>query len=237
MESGNGKGLRTELAVLCGILLGGAKNIANAVKNPPTLEEANWSPQDQLDETEAQKRMRDTPLRDRLTGAEDHIVPSRWLPPAKGTIPHVCIFSYWINVLWAIPIGAALLVVVIAIAQELRTVPAVQAFVRAYPGQVDAGVYTGFPLWLRLIHFFNLFMMFFIMRSGIQILADHPRLYFNRSCIPGTEWFRFRGDVPLDRVWTSKDDSVRCRDGWAFRGCGIQSGWRASGTFSSICFG
>jgi hypothetical protein len=27
-------------------------------------------------------------------------------------------------------------------------------------------------------HFFNLFFMVFIIRSGIQILSDHPRLYW-----------------------------------------------------------
>src|SRR5512133_1567086 len=52
-----------------------------------------------------------------------------------------------------------------------------------------------------------LFMMF-IIRAGIQILADHPRLYWNRHCTPGTEWFRFQKPVPKDRMWTAKDDSV-----------------------------
>jgi hypothetical protein len=33
---------------------------------------------------------------------------------------------------------------------------------------------------LRWQHFFNLFLMFLIIRAGIQILADHPRLYWNR---------------------------------------------------------
>jgi sulfoxide reductase catalytic subunit YedY len=205
--------LTSEVAALCGTLLGGARDIVSAVNNPRTLEEANWRPQDQADDTEAQTQMRDTPLRDQLTDAENHIVARRWLPPARGAIPHVRIFSYWVNVLWVLPTAAALLVIVIAIAQELRMLPAVQEFIRAYPGAVDVHVYSGFPLWLRLIHFFNLFMMFFIMRSGIQILADHPRLYFNRSCTPGTEWFRFRGDVPLNRVYTSKDDSVTL-PGW-----------------------
>ena len=52
-----------------------------------------------------------------------------------------------------------------------------------------------------------LFMMF-IIRAGIQILADFPRLNWSRDCTPGTEWFRFQHAVPKDRVWTSKDDSV-----------------------------
>jgi hypothetical protein len=28
------------------------------------------------------------------------------------------------------------------------------------------------------------------------------------DCTPGTDWFRFQNEVPKDRVWTSKDDSV-----------------------------
>jgi hypothetical protein len=57
-----------------------------------------------------------------------------------------------------------------------------------------------------------LFMMF-IIRAGIQILADHPRLYWNGDCTPGTEWFRFQHPVPQGRIWTAKDDSVTL-PGW-----------------------
>jgi sulfoxide reductase catalytic subunit YedY len=54
----------------------------------------------------------------------------------------------------------------------------------------------------------NLFFMAFIIRAGLQILADHPRLYWKRDCTPGTELFRFQMVVPTGRVWTAKDDSV-----------------------------
>jgi thiosulfate reductase cytochrome b subunit len=103
-----------------------------------------------------------------------------------------------------------LLILGIAVAQQLRTMPEVQAFITRYPGDTpsSSAVYTGFPLWLRLLHFFNFFFMMFIIRAGIQILADHPRLYWRRDCTPGTEWFRFQKAVPKDRIWTSKDDSV-----------------------------
>lgn len=171
------------------------------------------SPREQPDDTVAQTRMRDRPLKNQLSTAEDHVVPDRWLPPKTGIIPRVRVLSLWVNILWAIPIAAVILVIVIAMAQELRTIPAVQDFIRAYPGAVDVGVYSGFPLWLRLVHFFNLFLILFIIRSGIQILADHPRLYMDRSSTPGTEWFRFQHDVPTNRVWTSKDDSVTL-PGW-----------------------
>ncbi len=50
--------------------------------------------------------------------------------------------------------------------------------------------------------------MLFIMRAGLQILADHPRLYWGRDCTPGTDWFRFQVPVPKERIWTAKDDSV-----------------------------
>jgi sulfoxide reductase catalytic subunit YedY len=67
----------------------------------------------------------------------------------------------------------------------------------------------GFPLWLRLTHFFNFLLITLLVRSGFQILADHPRLYWNDYCEPGTEWLRFtRKRVPRDKLYTSKDDSV-----------------------------
>ena len=54
--------------------------------------------------------------------------------------------------------------------------------------------------------------MILIIRSGITILADHPRLYWNVHCTPGTEWFRFNIDVPKT-YYTAKDDSVTL-PGW-----------------------
>jgi len=149
----------------------------------------------------------------KLTQAGPRLNPSSWLPPKYGIIPHVRIFVWWVNVLWALPIGAVLLVLMIAGAQGLRALPAVQWFIHTYPGDVSVPVRTGFPTWLRWEHFFNFFLMFFIMRSGIQILADHPRLYWNRNSTPGTEWFRFQRAVPKDKVYTSKDDSVTL-PGW-----------------------
>ena len=48
-----------------------------------------------------------------------------------------------------------------------------------------------FPLWLRINHVINLFCMFLLMRSGVQILADHPKLYWNDGTTPGSEWAHF----------------------------------------------
>jgi DMSO/TMAO reductase YedYZ molybdopterin-dependent catalytic subunit/thiosulfate reductase cytochrome b subunit len=66
----------------------------------------------------------------------------------------------------------------------------------------------GFPLWLRSAHYLNLLLMVFMIRSGLSILLDHPRLYWNVHCTPGSEWLRLTPiRVPTDRVWTAKDDA------------------------------
>jgi sulfoxide reductase catalytic subunit YedY len=150
------------------------------------------------------------PIASTLSSGDNRIILSDWLPPRDGIAPHIRIGRRWFNLLWTIPIGAAGLVLLIALAQSLRDLSGIQAFIKAYPGiaQSAPSVDTGFPWWLQLQHFLNMLFMMFIMRAGIQILADHPRLYWNRDCTPGTEWFRFQHPVPKGRIWTAKDDAV-----------------------------
>lgn len=45
----------------------------------------------------------------------------------------------------------------------------------------------GFPVWLILCHWINFFFLVILIRSGLSILFDHPRLYFNEGCEPGSE--------------------------------------------------
>ena len=150
-----------------------------------------------------------------LSPADDAIRFDHWLKPQAGVMPRIRIGRCWINLLWAVPAVFALLVLAVAVAQALRQLPSVQAFVAHHPGVPTQApvVSSGFPLWLRLQHLLNLFFMLFIIRAGIQILADHPRLYWKRDSTPGSEWFRFQKAVPIDRIWTSKDDSVTL-PGW-----------------------
>ncbi|RUX98034.1 MULTISPECIES: hypothetical protein [unclassified Mesorhizobium] len=63
------------------------------------------------------------------------------------------------------------------------------AFIQNHPGiaQSAPAVDSGFPEWLQVQHFLNMFFMLFIMRAGLQILADHPRLYWGRDCTPGND--------------------------------------------------
>ena len=153
--------------------------------------------------------------RDQLSKGEDAIDPDRWarsLPAAYGVPPRIRIgSSRWFNLLWLLPIGFVLLIAAVAAAQGLRHVPAVARFIDRYPGtSVSAGTraHPGLPVWVDVTHFLNLLLMVFIIRSGIQILADHPRLYWTRHCTPGKDWFRFQRPVPEDPLWTARQDSV-----------------------------
>src|SRR5499427_10550204 len=161
------------------------------------------------------------PLETDLTSAANRIVVAEWarrIPPIMARIPQVRIGKRWVSTLWLLPIGFALLIVGIAVAQQLRTYPVVQHFILSYPGQgsFQPPVTTGFPVWLRILHFLNLLFILLIIRAGLQILADHPRLTLNAGSTPGREWLRLRGPVPADRMpqepperaWTAKDDAV-----------------------------
>ena len=161
------------------------------------------------------------PLETELSTAEDRIAVAEWsrrIPPIMARVPEMRIGKRWVSTLWILPISVALLIIGIAVAQQLRTYPAVQHFIDTYPGQgsFQPPVTTGFPVWLRILHFLNLLFMLFIIRAGIQILADHPRLQFDAGSTPGREWLRLRGPVPPhrmqqeppERAWTAKDDAV-----------------------------
>ena len=73
-----------------------------------------------------------------LTKGEDAIDPKTWagsFPEAYGIAPRVRIgASRWFNLLWLIPIGFVLLLVAVAVAKELRTMPAVQDLIRHHQG-------------------------------------------------------------------------------------------------------
>ena len=80
------------------------------------------------------------------------------------------------------------------------------------PSSAIVGITTaspkGFPRWLCLSHWVNFFFLVLVIRSGLSILADHPRLYWNNGCAPNSEWIRFTPvKVPDDRVWTAKEDA------------------------------
>jgi len=153
-------------------------------------------------------------FREGLTRGEAVVDTATWagsVPAATGVAPRVRIGSRWFNLLWLLPIGFVVLLVAVAVAKGLRNEAPVQRFLLRYPGtdlRADRGQYLGIPVWARWQHFLNVFFLIFILRSGLQILSDHPRLYWTRHCTPGRDWFRIQKPVPADPLWTAKQDSI-----------------------------
>lgn len=121
-------------------------------------------------------------LRTELDAKRYTVVDENWaggLPAQYGVAPRVRIGqSKWFNLLWLVPVGLLLLLVGIAVAKGIRGLPAVQDFIQRYPGmsELPGNAPAGFPAWVGWQHFLNVFFMIFIIRSGVTILADHPRL-------------------------------------------------------------
>ena len=117
-------------------------------------------------------------------------------------------FRIWVRPSLLIGTAIAILALIAAAWIEVAVIgmPRIPPVPQIYPNNF-AGPH-GFPLWVRYCHFFNFFFVMLLIRSGISILMDHPRLYFNDHCTPGSEWIRFTPlEVPRDRMWTAKDDA------------------------------
>ena len=175
------------------------------------------------------------------------VVDEDWaggIPAQYGVSPRVRIGqTKWFNLLWLIPIGLLLLLISVAVARGIRGLPAVQDFIHTYPGlsELPGNAPVGFPAWVGWQHFLNLFFMIFIIRSGVTVLADHPRLYWTRHSTPGKEWFRVQKPVPTNPLYTAKDDSITLPNGVGLPGrrhsiglarwwhLGIDTLWLANG--------
>ncbi|PPJ24602.1 oxidoreductase, partial [Nocardia nova] len=153
-------------------------------------------------------------FRSRLRTGSDIVDPASWagsIPQATGIAPRLRVGqSKWFNLLWLLPIGFVVLIVAVAVAKGLRDMTSVQQFIADNPGTVisPSTVHPGLSLWVGVQHFCNLFLLIFIIRSGLQILSDHPRLYWTRHSTPGRDWFRIQRPVPVDPLWTAKKDSI-----------------------------
>ncbi|WP_182906394.1 molybdopterin-dependent oxidoreductase [Microbispora sp. H13382] len=65
----------------------------------------------------------------------------------------------------------------------------------------------GFPAWLRVEHWINALFITLMVRSGIEILATHPKLYGRDDSRPGSEWARFtRKTMPKDKLYDTLDE-------------------------------
>ena len=100
-------------------------------------------------------------------------------------------FRIWIRPSFLI--AAAVLVLLPILAAWIEFLLAGLPYIPPVP-QIDPNNFAGphgFPLWVRYCHFFNFLFVMMLIRSGLSILVDHPRLYFNNDCTPGSEWIRF----------------------------------------------
>jgi len=60
---------------------------------------------------------------------------------------------------------------------------------------MDDTLQLGFPLWVRLTHFFNFLFITLLIRSGIEIIGAHPKFYWRDDALPGSEWFRLNEET------------------------------------------
>ena len=96
----------------------------------------------------------------------------------------------------------------------------------------------GFPLGVRLTHWFNLLFITLMVRSGLAILAAHPKLYWKIYAWPTSEWLDLlRKKLPKDRMWCSTDEERHEWPGWLVlpsgEGLGLGRYWHFSG---AICW-
>src|SRR5512143_3818092 len=94
------------------------------------------------------------------------------------------------------------------------------------PSVIPGAEVPDFPAWLRIAHYINFLFLTLLIRSGLQILMDHPRLYWNLHSTPGTEWLRLTPVVvPRERVWTAKEDARNLCPWLGLPGDDIQWAW------------
>ena len=64
-----------------------------------------------------------------------------------------------------------------------------------------------YPGWLRIEHWINVLFLTLLIRSGVEVLATHAKLYRRSDSRPGTEWARFtRKTMPTDRLYDTLDE-------------------------------
>jgi hypothetical protein len=175
------------------------------------------------------------PLRASLSDADDRLLVNRWMPPQRGIAPRIRIGRRWINTLWGFPIGAAALLCMIALAQSLRELPSVTAFIQRHPGiaQSAPSVDSGFPWWLELQHFLNMFFM----RAGLQILAAIRDFIGGGTAHRGRIGFASKSRYRRGGFGRLRTIRSLCQRGLAFRAFAILLGCRGGGISPSTCSG
>lgn len=64
------------------------------------------------------------------------------------------------------------------------------------------------PTIIVVLHLINLFCLILLIRSGIQILYDHPKLYWTDHTSDDNWWIKFGKKImPKDKLWTARDEA------------------------------
>ena len=141
---------------------------------------------------------------------QEKLLSEQGAHPRMGlTRVHIRVGHRFISAWWLLGIAAVLGIVVVAAAKLYWASSAGHGFLARHSCvALSPPVPAGMPAFVRWTHLLSFFFLVMIVRSGLQVLADHPRLYTKVHCTPGREWLRFRGPVPTDRVWTAKEDTI-----------------------------
>ena len=85
-----------------------------------------------------------------------------------------------------LPLISPLVILVMAAYIQWLTVgrPAIPVYPAVMPQAMPEP--HGFPAWVCWTHYVNFLFIILLIRSGLQILIDHPRLYWNVHCTPGS---------------------------------------------------
>ncbi len=166
---------------------------------------------------EEQRDRPDSESRDRKFGQE---FAKTQIEAASGTgllAAQIRIGRRFVSLWWGLPPVVVAAAIAITVAKLVYPTPAAGGFLNTFPCvPAVPALLPGMPAFMRWTHLFNFVLMIMIVRSGLQILVDHPRLYFNTHCTPNSEWLRLRGPVPRGRrdpgrphqQWTSKQDAI-----------------------------
>jgi len=92
--------------------------------------------------------------------------------------------SRWRHLYWVVPLVIVVAIAIVFLARHLRTLPDVQSWLVAFPGSYESPVPhpEGIPAWVGWQHFFNIFLMVLIIRSGWQVrTVKRPPAFWTRT--------------------------------------------------------